>query len=125
MSLISRLMLAACLSSLAWLAEPLPGCGAIRENRPSSREARARGEVLSLSCSGCHGPEGRSSGIIPSFYGDSPEYLESALLDFKTGARTSTVMGRHAKGYSDEEIHLIAEYLGTVRKSGTYQGGGK
>ena len=123
MSLFPRLMLAVCLSSMASLGDPVPGSCAARQAGQSSRDARARDQVLSLSCSGCHGPEGRSSGIIPSFYGKSPDYIESALRDFKTGARTSTVMGRHAKGYSDEEIHQIAEYFGSVWKHRTYQEG--
>lgn len=73
-----------------------------------------RGQVLSLSCAGCHGTDGKSAGIIPSFYGKSPEYIESALREFKSGERVSTVMMRHAKGYTDDEIHLIAQYFGTV-----------
>lgn len=73
-----------------------------------------RGQILALSCASCHGTDGKSVGIIPSFYGKSPEYLETALKDFKTGKRYSTVMIRHAKGYTDEEIRLIAQYFGTV-----------
>jgi sulfide dehydrogenase cytochrome subunit len=76
----------------------------------------ARGQILSLSCASCHGTDGKSAGIIPSIYGRSPQYIETALREFKSGARYSTVMGRHAKGYSDEEIHLIAEYFGTFRQ---------
>ncbi|NTV93547.1 MAG: sulfide dehydrogenase [Chlorobiaceae bacterium] len=76
--------------------------------------ATPRGQVLSLSCSSCHGTDGKSVGIMPSFYGKTPQYIETALLEFKSGKRYSTVMGRHAKGYSDDEIHLIAQYCGTV-----------
>ncbi|HWR00254.1 MAG TPA: c-type cytochrome [Chlorobaculum sp.] len=75
-----------------------------------------RGEGLALSCAGCHGTDGKSAGIIPDIYGKSPEYIESALKDFRSGVRTSSVMGRHSKGYSDEEIHLIAQYFGALRK---------
>jgi len=73
-----------------------------------------RGQILAFSCASCHGTDGKSVSIIPSFYGKSPEYLEMALKDFKSGKRYSTVMMRHAKGYTDEEIRLIAEYYGTV-----------
>lgn len=75
-----------------------------------------RGQVLALSCAGCHGTDGKSSSIMPSVYGKTAGYIESALRDFKLGTRTSTVMGRHAKGYTDEEIHLIAEYFGSLSK---------
>lgn len=79
-------------------------------------QMRERGQILALSCSGCHGTDGKSSSIIPSIYGKTTGYIESALLDFKSGARMSTVMGRHAKGYTPEEIHLIAEYFGNLSK---------
>jgi len=39
------------------------------------------------------------------------------MLAFKSGARYSTVMSRHAKGYSDEEIRLIAEYFGRLSRN--------
>ena len=87
--------------------------------------ANPRGQVLSLSCAGCHGTDGKSASIIPSINGKSAEYIESALKDFKSGARVSTVMARHAKGYSDEEIHLIAEYFGSVGKKTGKTGGRK
>jgi len=74
----------------------------------------SRGEMLSLSCAGCHGTDGKSESVIPTIYGRSAKYIESALLDFKSGARMTTVMDRHAKGYSDKEIHQIAEYFGAL-----------
>jgi len=45
------------------------------------------------------------------------------MKDFKSGARVSTVMMRHARGYSDEEIHLIAEYFGAVGRKTNKSGG--
>jgi sulfide dehydrogenase cytochrome subunit len=83
---------------------------------PDPEMVRQRGQILALSCSGCHGPEGKSTSIMPSIYGKTTGYIESALIDFKSGARTSTVMGRHAKGYTAEDIHLIAEYFGNLAK---------
>ena len=40
------------------------------------------------------------------------------MNDFRSGNRPSTVMGRHAKGYTDEEISLIAEYFANPRNEG-------
>jgi sulfide dehydrogenase cytochrome subunit len=73
-----------------------------------------RGVMLSNSCAACHGTEGRSPGAIPGIYGKSSEYISQALLDFREGKRPATVMGRHASGYSDEEIRLIAEYFSSL-----------
>ncbi len=75
-------------------------------------EALNRGAILSASCASCHGPEGRSPGAIPAIAGKTAEDLRVMLEDFRSGKRRSTVMGRHAKGYSDEEIQLIATHLG-------------
>ena len=64
---------------------------------PAEAEQLTRGGMLSASCAGCHGTDGRSPGAIPSINGKSAEYIRSALEDFRSGKRESTVMGRHAK----------------------------
>jgi|GEM_PF-391181 len=112
----------------SWLAAGMMGTAALcgcstdnsEKNGSSGQEAAVqvsedfnpRGQILALSCASCHGTDGKSSGIMPSFYGKSQVYLENALKQFKNDERYSTVMGRHAKGYTDEEIKLIAEYFG-------------
>lgn len=73
-----------------------------------------RGLMLSNSCAACHGTDGNSPGSIPSIYRKSPEFISQALLDFREGKRPATVMGRHASGYTDEEILLIAEYFASL-----------
>lgn len=74
-------------------------------------EELSRGGMLSASCAGCHGTDGRSPGAIPDISGKTAEFIRVALEEFRSGKRTSTVMGRHAKAYTDEEIALIADYL--------------
>lgn len=71
----------------------------------------SRAQMLAISCAGCHGPDGRSPGAIPSIAGRSAQDIERALLAFRSGERAATVMDRHAKGYSDEEIRLLAEFF--------------
>ncbi len=71
----------------------------------------SQGAMLSNSCSACHGTDGKSPGAIPSINGKSAGFIASSLTEFRSGARASTVMGRHAKGYSDEEIQLIADHF--------------
>lgn len=78
---------------------------------PGQAGELSRGEMLSASCAGCHGTDGNSPGSIPAISGKSADYIRTSLEDFRSGKRESTVMGRHAKGYSDEEIRLIAEYF--------------
>ena len=71
--------------------------------------------MLSNSCSACHGTDGKSPGAIPRINGKSARFINQALLEFRSGTRTSTVMGRHAKGYSDKEIKLIADYFANLK----------
>jgi len=74
-------------------------------------EELSQAAMLSASCEGCHGPNGRSPGAIPSIAGKSAEYLRETMEGFRSGDKEATVMDRHVKGYSDEEIRLIAEYF--------------
>ncbi len=73
-----------------------------------------RGVMLSNSCAACHGTDGKSPGAIPSIYGKTSEFVSQALMDFREGKRPASVMGRHASGYSDEEIQMIAEYFSSL-----------
>ena len=116
-SLLTLLLSFAC----AGVALPASAEGRVQAQAPSKIDPR--GQVLALSCAGCHGTDGKSASVIPSIYGKSPEYIESAMKDFKSGARVSTVMSRHAKGYSDEDIHLIAEYFGAISRKTNKSGG--
>ena len=51
----------------------------------------------------------------PSLNGQSADALVKSMNDFKSGARPSTVMGRHGKGYSDAEIAAIAKYISSFK----------
>jgi sulfide dehydrogenase cytochrome subunit len=66
-------------------------------------------QMLADTCAGCHGTDGASTGpAIPSIAGNSETYMVDTMLAFKSGERPGTVMGRIAKGYSEEEIKLMA-----------------
>ena len=70
-----------------------------------------RGTLLSMSCAACHGTDGKSPGAMPSLYGKSSKYIETSMLNFLHGKRVGTVMNRIAKGYTEEEIKLIADHF--------------
>ncbi|NTW48616.1 MAG: c-type cytochrome [Chlorobiales bacterium] len=74
-----------------------------------------RGQILALSCTTCHGPDGKSAGTMPSLQGKSAEYIESQLKRYKAGEGSPSIMDRFAKAYTDEEIKLIAEYFGNLK----------
>jgi len=65
--------------------------------------------MLADTCAGCHGTDGVSTGpATPSLAGMSETYMVDSMKAFKSGERYGTVMGRIAKGYSDEEFKLMA-----------------
>lgn len=78
---------------------------------PGQAEELSRAAMLSASCEGCHGTNGRSPGAIPPIAGKSAEYLRETLESFRSGGKDATVMGRHVNGYTEEEIRLIAKYF--------------
>ena len=75
----------------------------------------SRGAILSSTCYACHGTDGHSKGAIPSIYGIPADSLVAKLQAFKHDRTLATVMNRHAKGYTDEEIDIIAAYLSQLK----------
>ena len=73
-----------------------------------------RAVMLSNSCAACHGTNGKSPGAIPAINGKSSQFISQSLYEFREGKRPATVMGRHASGYTDEEIQLIANYFSSL-----------
>jgi sulfide dehydrogenase cytochrome subunit len=68
--------------------------------------------MLVYPCAGCHGTNGVSAGpAIPTIAGISHDYFIDAMKDYRDGDRPATVMGRIAKGYTDEEIKKMAEFF--------------
>ena len=74
-------------------------------------QAVERAELLSSMCVTCHGPDGRGSKKIPKLKGLEVSDIVESMKGFRTGEESSTIMKRHAKGYADEEIKLMAEYF--------------
>lgn len=68
--------------------------------------------LLAGPCTSCHGPDGSGAGAIPPLKGRPASALLDQLKAFRTGTLPSTVMGRLAKGYSDEQLALLAAHFG-------------
>lgn len=71
---------------------------------------------LAASCAGCHGTNGHSAGGAPVLAGIDKKLFVSQMKDFKSGARTGTVMHHHAKGYSDEEFEKMGEFFAAQKR---------
>ena len=67
------------------------------------------------SCSGCHPPSASVEAKVPPLRGRDPAEIAAAMQAFRSGERPSTVMGRIAKGFADDETRAIAAWLAAQR----------
>jgi cytochrome subunit of sulfide dehydrogenase len=67
------------------------------------------------SCSGCHPPTASAETKVPPLHGQDPAAIVAAMRAFRSGERPATVMGRIAKGFSDDEIGAIAAWVAEKR----------
>jgi cytochrome c553 len=63
------------------------------------------------SCSGCHASSAAVNTPVPRIRGRKPDEIVAAIAAFRSGERPSTVMGRIAKGFSEDEVRAIAVWL--------------
>lgn len=66
---------------------------------------------LAATCANCHGTTGNALGDMKPLAGMSSEKLLALVADFKSGAQPATVMHQISKGYTDEQMKLIAGYF--------------
>jgi sulfide dehydrogenase cytochrome subunit len=72
----------------------------------------ASATMLSETCAGCHGTDGLSAGpASPTIAGMNAEYFTETMKQFRDGKMYSTIMGRIAKGYTDQELESMAKFF--------------
>ena len=75
-----------------------------------AQESTAR--ALAATCANCHGTNGRSvTKDVAALAGLPKEHIAGAMKAFREGKRPATVMHQLAKGYTDQQIDLIAGYF--------------
>lgn len=69
---------------------------------------------LAATCASCHGTGGISvaGNDMPKINELTHDQIAQTLLQYKSGEKTGTIMPQIAKGYTDEQIHIIAKVLG-------------
>jgi len=70
---------------------------------------------LAATCANCHGTNGVSvaGDSIPAINGLTTAQIQEKLLGYKEGDLPGTIMPQLAKGYTTEQIKIVAEVLGT------------
>jgi len=77
-------------------------------NAAQAQDANA-GRNIASNCANCHGTNGVSQGGMASLAGRSD--IAQLMKEFKDGKRPATIMHQLSKGYSDEQIALVAAYF--------------
>jgi cytochrome c553 len=84
--------------------------GAALAQQASDADARAAG-YLAANCANCHGTTGSAKGAMPSLAGQPKAQMVEQLKAFRDGKRPATIMHQLAKGYTDQQIELIADHF--------------
>jgi cytochrome c553 len=63
------------------------------------------------SCTGCHASSKVADSVIPRIAGRKAADIATAMREFRSGAWPSSVMGRIAKGFDDQQIDAIAAWF--------------
>jgi len=71
------------------------------------------GRNLAATCANCHGTNGHAvkGGGLDSLAGMEKAKTLQKLADFKSGDKPASIMHQIAKGYTDEQLDLIATYF--------------
>jgi sulfide dehydrogenase cytochrome subunit len=77
--------------------------------------ASAEPPAGAAACSGCHPSVARGPSPVARLAGRDRAEIIKAMQDFRSGARTGTVMDRIAKGFTDAEIQAIATWYAAQR----------
>lgn len=104
----------AAVAALSTLAGSLghPGLSPIATVRAAqSADPTTFGRDLAGGCSGCHNTNGRAIGDGVALAGMPADRLVQLMTEFRDGKRPATVMHQIAKGYTPEQIQLIAAWL--------------
>ena len=97
------LLLAFCAPALSQPAEAPPPA--------QSRDSIGSAATLAATCSGCHGTASGGSEIV-TLSGYTREQLYTRFQHYRQSSNGDTAMHRMARGYSDQQVRLIADYLG-------------
>ena len=87
--------------------------GAASAQAPSSTTL---GRNLAAQCATCHGTNGKSVAEVASLAGQPAATMVQKMKDYRDGKLPASIMHQLAKGYSDEQVALMADYFSKQAK---------
>lgn len=73
-------------------------------------------QTLAASCAACHGSQGNTVGGTSVLAGLDASHFVLQMIAYRDGSRIATVMHRHAKGLTVEEINDLAVYFAQQKR---------
>jgi cytochrome subunit of sulfide dehydrogenase len=93
-------------------------CGALSLALCAAAQAQTTtppaGRLLASNCFQCHGTNGKGPGF-ESIAGQSASELYATLKEYQAGKEGNGIMARHAMGYTDAQLHSLAQWLSTQK----------
>jgi cytochrome subunit of sulfide dehydrogenase len=74
------------------------------------------GRNLAAQCANCHGTNGKSAAEVPSLAGEPAAIIVQKMKDYRDGKIPATIMHQLSKGYSDEQVALMADFFSKQAK---------
>lgn len=69
------------------------------------------GRLLASNCFQCHGTNGNPVGGFDRLAGKSASKIYEEMLEYQSGKEGAGIMTLHARGYSEQQLRLIAEFF--------------
>ena len=82
------------------------------KTRVVEKSQAAAGKKLAVTCAGCHGENGNgTSDQFPKLAGQYDDFIERALLDYKSGKRNNAIMSGFVANLSKQDIKALSHWF--------------
>ena len=82
------------------------------KTRVIKKSQATAGEKLAVTCVGCHGQDGNGvSDQFPKLAGQYDDFIERALLDYKSGKRQNAIMSGFVANLSKQDIKALSHWF--------------
>jgi cytochrome c553 len=107
-----RLFVALVAAAAAMIATP-----SVADTKADKKLPGKPAPLLAQACAGCHGQNGQGRDGTPILAGYDKAGFIRVWGEFRANQRpTATIMGRIARGYSDEEVAALADYFSSIKR---------
>jgi cytochrome c553 len=76
------------------------------------------GRNLAATCANCHGTNGNARGDMKPLAGLAADKILAMLADYKSGNQPASIMHQISKGYTEDQLKLIAAYFAAQKPAG-------